>query len=136
MASADSYSIVVFIKRKATLSPSEFMHHWENVHVPLLKRLGGSRFPLSHTRHYIGPTLHPAPAQDSLTEAGRFDAFAIITFNSETAFHDFVPVMSLPEVLRDEENFTEPERMKAETLVAIRSAGAGGGTGELTSPGY
>lgn len=134
MASAEPYSIVVFVKRKATLSPSEFMHHWETVHVQLLRRLGGSRFPLSHTRHYIGPALHPAPpAQDSLTEAGRFDAFAVITFASEAAFRDFVPVMSLPEVLEDEKIFTEPECMRAETLVAIRSVGAG--TGEWPARG-
>lgn len=120
---SSNYTIVVFVTRKASLSPADFVEHWENVHVPLLKRLGGSRFPLSHRRHYLGAPGTSTTAQMLLGDRVGldFDAFAVITFSDQSAFHDFVPVMSLPEVLEDEKRFTEPDKAKAIEIGTILS---------------
>jgi len=119
-------TLVVFITRKPELSPSEFEHHWENVHVPLLKSLAGPLFPLSHRRHYLSrePTGPNYPLRILVGEpsAINFDAFTVVTFDNEAALYAFLPTMSRPEVLEDEDRFTVKERMKTVILGAVNTA--------------
>lgn len=115
--SSSPFVVVIFITRKPTLSPEEFKDHWENRHVPLLKSLAGARFPLSHRRHYLSrdPSAPDYPLRVLVGQLKDFDfdAFTVVTFESETAFKEFVPTMTRPEVLKDEDRFTVREKMKA-----------------------
>ncbi|KAL3458192.1 EthD domain-containing protein [Aspergillus heterothallicus] len=129
--STTSLTFAIFVTRKATITPTEFRHHWETNHIALLQRLGGPNFPLSHTRHYISrDDAHPGfPASVIVGEDAdfTFDAVAIVTFASEEAFQAFLPVMSSQEVVEDEERFTERERLRVVRLGWIgRTATEGG----------
>ncbi|KAE8422581.1 EthD domain-containing protein [Aspergillus pseudocaelatus] len=121
---SDGFTIVVFVTRKPDLSPDAFQDYWEKHHVPLLRRLGGPRFPRSHIRHYLKRDAQaPGFLADVLVgEPSDFtyDAFAIINFESEAAFQEFVPVMSTPEVSEDEDRFTDRAKMRAVVLGGVR----------------
>lgn len=39
--------------RRQDFTPDQYKHHYENVHIPLLRRLLGDAFPLTQERHYI-----------------------------------------------------------------------------------
>lgn len=41
------------VYRKPELTPQEFRHHYETEHLPLMKKLSGDLFPLSHVRRYV-----------------------------------------------------------------------------------
>nr|ABD63571.1 hypothetical protein E [Aspergillus parasiticus] len=118
--STDGFTIAVFVTRKPDLSPDAFQDYWENHHVPLLRRLGGSLFPRSHIRHYLKRDSQAPdfPAAVLVGEPSDFtyDGFAIINFESEAAFQQFVPVMSTTEVAEDEDRFTDRSKMRAVVL--------------------
>ncbi len=105
------------------------MDHWENKHVPLLKSLSGPRFPLSHTRHYLsrGPSApeYPLNVVHGNPTAFDCDAFTVVMFENEAAFEEFLPTMSRPEVLEDEDRFTVREKMRAVILGAINTTKRG-----------
>lgn len=122
---SSGFTIVVFVTRKHELSPAEFHDHWENKHVPLLQRLAGASFPLSHTRHYLqrDETRADYPISPLVGHAADFtyDGFAVVSFASREAFQEFLPVMTSPEVLEDEERFTDRDKMKAVVLGDVRA---------------
>lgn len=87
-----TYRILLFIYRKPGMTPGEFKQHYENVHVPLMQKISGPYFPLTHTRRYIQRTRQP----DSATEAKypatvlsgsqkdfEYDAVSELTFEDE-----------------------------------------------------
>ncbi|KAI1634903.1 hypothetical protein F4809DRAFT_616660 [Biscogniauxia mediterranea] len=76
-----TYTIVAFIRRKEGITPAEFRAYYDTVHVPLLKSLVGSAFPLSHTRNYVTRT----PAGGSSNTDFQKD--------ESSAKQDFVPVV-------------------------------------------
>ncbi|OGM47414.1 hypothetical protein ABOM_002543 [Aspergillus bombycis] len=122
--SSDGFTIAVFVTRKPDLSPDAFQDYWENHHVPLLRRLGGSKFPRCHIRHYLKHDSQ-APGFPAAVLVGEpsdftYDGFAIINYESEAAFQEFVPVMSTPEVLEDEDKFTDRSKMRAVVLGGVR----------------
>lgn len=94
------YSVIIHLPRKPGLSSEEFKHHWENVHVPLLKILVGDEFPLSHTRHYVekpvyspasSPPIDPALNKGHLVPStlGGVDGVAILTFANKEHYGRF-----------------------------------------------
>ncbi|KAL4817020.1 hypothetical protein BDW67DRAFT_184096 [Aspergillus spinulosporus] len=111
------FTVLILVTRRGDLTPSEFRNHWETEHIPLLQRLGGTAFPVSHTRHYLQQPVTPL-AGDSADLT--FDAFAVVQFASQAAFEEFLPVMSSPEVMADEDRFTDRGRMKAVVLGDVR----------------
>ncbi|KAL4789089.1 EthD domain-containing protein [Aspergillus venezuelensis] len=117
---SSSFTIVVFVTRKSSLSPAEFREHWENKHIPLLRSLAGPCFPLNHTRHYLkrdeSSPSHPISILVGDSADITFDAFAVVSFANEAAFQHFVPIMTSPEVLKDEERFTDRAQLKAVVL--------------------
>lgn len=127
--SSGLFTIVVFLTRKPGLSPAEFKDHYENKHVPLLHSLGGPTFPLSHTRHYLArdPSNpeHPPIVVWGNPEGFDYDAFVEVTFESEAALREFQKVMVSPEVLEDEDRFTDRTKLRAvvmgETTVTKRA---------------
>jgi uncharacterized protein (TIGR02118 family) len=77
--------VISFLRRNPALSPEEFRHYWETVHVPLIKsRLPGLRhyagcFPLA------GQTL---PEADAVVELGFDDVETMEREMSSPAFLD------------------------------------------------
>ncbi|KAI1406383.1 hypothetical protein F4819DRAFT_441425 [Hypoxylon fuscum] len=51
--------VLMLIYRKPDLTPAEFRKHYEDVHMPLTKKVAGDTFPLSHTRRYIPRATTP-----------------------------------------------------------------------------
>ena len=58
------YSVLVYIYRKKGTSPKQFKEHYETKHVPIIQRLSGNLFPMSHSRHYMAyvPQTGSTPA--------------------------------------------------------------------------
>ncbi|OJD22147.1 hypothetical protein ACJ73_06512 [Blastomyces percursus] len=120
-----NFTAVVFVTRKPGISPTAFQDHWDNKHVPLLKRLTGSLFPLSHTRYYLKrdatPPQYPVTALVGNSAAFTYDGFAILTFESEAAFQEYLPIASHPEVIEDEKLFVHLAETKAIALMDIQT---------------
>lgn len=134
-----TYTVLLFVTRKATLTSEQFKDHWENKHIPLLKSLTGSLFPLHHTRRYFarierqgfgGPANrdHPLLALRGNVQEFDYDAVAELTFQDEKAFHDFYKTIYDTEVAaklaEDEEHFIDSAAFKSvvvgETIITTR----------------
>ena len=50
------YSVLIFISRKSTLTPTQFHEYLETKHIPLILRLAGGNFPSIYGRRYIART--------------------------------------------------------------------------------
>jgi hypothetical protein len=113
-----THTIVAQIKRKPTLTPHDFRHYYDTVHVPLLKSLVGPAFPLTHTRHYITRLAEsPFPAvryrEGFKGSEVDFDAVTIMVFRDTAHFDHFREVFfreSVQKSMReDEEKFQDTE---------------------------
>lgn len=121
------YSVLIFAYRKPGTTPEQFKAHYENSHVPLVRKLAGAHFPLAHTRRYIHRSQGQAESsteRNATTPASvligsqadfDYDAFAELVFKDETAFQTFMGVMQKPEnaaeVAADEEQFLDRSKM-------------------------
>lgn len=128
--SSGLFTTIVFVTRKPGLSPAEFKDYYENTHVPLLQSLAGSLFPISHTRHYLARDLshpdHPPIVVYGAPEGFDYDVMVEVIFESQAALLEFRKVMVLPEVLADEDRFTDPRKLRAvvmgETTITKRAS--------------
>ncbi|KAI1380046.1 EthD domain-containing protein [Hypoxylon crocopeplum] len=126
-----TYSVIVFVTRKPGTTPEQFKHHYDNVHIPLIRGIAGPFFPLSHTRRYIyrsegeaqDTTRNAAtPAQVLLGSQADFDYDAIIemTFSDAEAFQGFLGCLhgaeNGPTVIGDEERFIDRAQFRAAIL--------------------
>ncbi|KAL2045990.1 hypothetical protein ABVK25_011879 [Lepraria finkii] len=114
-----SYSIVAFLWRKPGLTPDEFRHHYETIHIPLLLTL--LAFPKSYTRFYLPRQLSTTYLADTSntnyaptiflnsTDDFDYDAFASIVFADEAAFDMFYTRLRDPDIAKvlgdDEDKF-------------------------------
>lgn len=99
----------MLIHRKPGLTTAEFRHHYENVHVPLIKSLAGSLFPLSHTRRYT------QPAGEGIEGAENgIDCVTEMQFNSASDFARLSEFLVSPDaaskVQKDCEAFMDPSK--------------------------
>ncbi len=117
-----TFSFLLFITRKPTITPAEFKEHWDNVHVELLKSIAKEHFPITHTRHLIARPaeengIWPAAVLIGAQEGFTFDGIAELVFEDETAFKTFYGLVSEPEaaakIAADEETFIVREQMRA-----------------------
>ena len=103
---------VVFLRRRADLTQEQFRSHYENNHVPLVRRwlptIG------RYVRNYLELTSVSAGRQDDSTGAAPTPYFDVITeiwFDDQKAYDDFVLALQDPEVSRalqeDEERFLD-----------------------------
>lgn len=103
------YTALLLVHRKLGLSTADFRHHYENVHVPLLKSLAGSLFPLSHTRQYTQPVGEGRGAADN-----GIDCVTEMQFETASDFMKFseflVSGSNAPKVQEDCEAFMEPSK--------------------------
>ncbi|KAI1382813.1 EthD domain-containing protein [Hypoxylon trugodes] len=126
-----TFSMLIYLSRKAGTTPEQFKAHYDNKHVPLIKEVAGSTFPLTHTRYYIrrsegqaeGTTRNATtPAQVFLGTQSDFDvdAVVILTFTDEAAFQEFFQITHSPEnaakVVADEELFLDRTQTRAVAL--------------------
>lgn len=104
-----SYIVLLLVHRKPGLSSAEFRHHYENVHLPLIKSLASSLFPLSHTRRY---TQHAD--EDHAATVGGIDCVTEMHFNAAsdfTRFSEFLVSASVAtKVQKDCEVFMDPSK--------------------------
>ncbi|KAE8336902.1 hypothetical protein BDV24DRAFT_141026 [Aspergillus arachidicola] len=120
------FKALLYITRKPGTTPTEFQTHYETVHLPLLQKLAGADFPLSHRRLYLA---RPAPGEDNSFPAAvlignqedfAFDAIVELTFTDEAAFKVFFARRQEPGtkelVDADEEKFLDQTKFKAVVL--------------------
>jgi hypothetical protein len=94
-----THSVILHVPRKPGISSEEFKHHWENIHVPLVKTLVGYDFPLSYTRHYIERPFATHPVDPALDGSGTtpeepqglsgVDGVAVLTFANKEHYDKF-----------------------------------------------
>ena len=101
-----AFRVVLFAYRKPGLSPQDFKQRYEDVHIPLVKDISGSLFPLSHTRRYI--SLSKTSSEES-TEATYepelisgepsdmpYDAITEMRFDTREDFYNFATLLNEP----------------------------------------
>ena len=79
--------LLVLTARRQDLTPEQYKHHYEEIHIPLLRRLLGDAFPLAQERHYI-PRSTDGSLQ-SLIGSGymAYDCITISMFADEKHLH-------------------------------------------------
>ncbi|KAF1974807.1 hypothetical protein BU23DRAFT_567192 [Bimuria novae-zelandiae CBS 107.79] len=141
-----TFTVLLNVPRKPGLSPHEFKHHWENVHVPLLKQLVGYDFPLSHTRHYVERNLPSSPtspmfgpaldsseiaAANTLLSLGDVDGVAVLTFANKEHYERFMGKLAdgkkRKAIEKDLESFVDVNANRAVFAGETRATGRDGG---------
>jgi hypothetical protein len=121
-----TYTVVALIKRKQGITPAQFREHYDSIHVPLLKALVGSAFPLTHIRNYVAQTSagsNSLPEINSCAEdfspvlifgdpsAVNYDSITMMTWEDKAAFDRFNHAFNQPEVLEkmaeDDEHYRD-----------------------------
>jgi hypothetical protein len=140
------HTILMFATRKPAITPSEFRHHYENIHIPLVRALAGPLFPVTHSRRYVRrlrPTdlkeeqapdspEYPAVVLSGLQGDFTYDAVVEMRFESVEAADAFFACLAQPEVAveiaKDCEVFMDQTRMLAviveDVVETKRDAGA------------
>ncbi|KAL4899429.1 hypothetical protein BDW74DRAFT_183681 [Aspergillus multicolor] len=122
------FKALLFLARKPDLTPTQFRAHYETVHVPLIKRLAGSDFPLSHRRMYLArlegkDDTYPAVVLAGTQEDFDFDCVTELTFVDEDAFKTFfgrrMEAGIKEAVDRDEGEFLDAGRLKLVVLGGV-----------------
>jgi hypothetical protein len=84
------YTIIAYERRQPSLTPAEFAHHYDNVHIPLLKEIVGDAFPISHHRYYLRRAEGDAPLVFYGTpEDFPYDAVVLMVFEDIEHFVRF-----------------------------------------------
>lgn len=108
------FKLVITMKRKQGISPAEFMRHYDDVHIPLCRRIMP---PLQlHRRNFI-LTDHAFYnyVGDNRGDSSREPPFDVVTeaiYDSEEAARASMDALFDqqigPQVMADEKNFVEP----------------------------
>ncbi|KAI0838427.1 EthD domain-containing protein [Hypoxylon sp. FL0890] len=137
-----TYTIIALLKRKQGLTPLQFRTHYDTVHLPLLKSLVGSAFPITHTRNYVSraPTSRtsdhspdesypPTVMYQGNSRDVAFDVVTIMTWDTKESWDEFLEIFSSQHVAdkigEDEEAFLDRGRKiifpSLEPVVATRA---------------
>ncbi|KAI0900632.1 EthD domain-containing protein [Annulohypoxylon nitens] len=114
------FSVLFLATRKAGTTPEAFKEHYENTHIPLIKSVAGSAFPVTHTRHYI----HRAEGQAHvlLGTQGDFDYDVVVelAFADQAAFQAYAAAThsgdAQAKISADEESFIDRSKSRAVIL--------------------
>jgi hypothetical protein len=98
----------MLVYRKPSINPEEFREHYEMIHVPLVRKIAGSLFPLTHTRKYISreaKVVEGNPEYIAHVMAGEqadvgYDAVVEMTFQDQAAFYEFGGFLAQPAVAK------------------------------------
>lgn len=103
------YTVLLLVHRKLGLSAADFRHHYENVHVPLLKSLADALFPLSHTRQYTQTISGGSGAANN-----GIDCVTEMQFEAASDFAKFSEFLAgasvAPKMQEDCEAFMDPSK--------------------------
>ncbi|EQB00049.1 uncharacterized protein (TIGR02118 family) [Sphingobium wenxiniae] len=100
---------VVLLRRKNDLTVDQFIDHYENRHVPLVREV----LPTigRYVRNYLDHTSVSAGRQEGDAPTPYFDVITELWFEDDAAYQAFVAALSDPEVSRrlqeDEERFLD-----------------------------
>jgi hypothetical protein len=88
--------VILFAHRKEGVTPTQFREHLEGAHMPLIKKIAGDLFPLSHLRRYParpgevdGNGAWPAAMLVGDPATVPYDVMTEMTFADEAAFRAF-----------------------------------------------
>ena len=88
-----TYTILIFLYRKPSISPATFKEHYESSHMPLMQSVGGSHFPKSHVQRYIHRSTedpnYPATVMVGAQTDFEYDAITELVFEDEPTFKEF-----------------------------------------------
>lgn len=105
--------LLMFGRRRQDLSPAQYHDYYENIHMPLLRNLTGSAFPLSHERTYV---LRDAPDYSAEVVLGEqddflYDSVATLTWRDQDHFNALFALYGDDvvgkKISEDEKNFAE-----------------------------
>ncbi len=100
---------VVLLKRKEGLTTEQFIDHYENRHVPLVREV----LPTigKYVRNYLDTVSVSAGRQEGAAPTPYFDVITEIWFEDQVAYQAFVDALSDPDVSgrlqEDEERFLD-----------------------------
>ncbi|RSM20099.1 hypothetical protein CDV31_000893 [Fusarium ambrosium] len=96
-----TYTVVMLVYRNPQMTPDQFKDHYENKHIPLMKKLLGASFPISHSRRYILRTeadgQHAATVLAGTQADFEFDCVSELKFESEANFQSMSALLSSAE---------------------------------------
>lgn len=102
-----AYRVLMYAYRKPGITPQTFEAHYEDVHVPLVKKMTGALFPLAHKRTYIPRQVSSATPESEvsfpveviggLPSVFYYDAIMEMNFESQDVFHEFSNLLAQPE---------------------------------------
>ncbi|KAI1855420.1 hypothetical protein JX266_000285 [Neoarthrinium moseri] len=124
-----TYNVLIFAYRKEGWTPEQFKDHYETKHLPLMQSIGGSLFPLAHTRRYLhrektaaaegeptGNAYYPATVPMGSQSDFDYDAIAELEFEDADHFQRFSALLASPEfapqVAADTTEFMAAEKTK------------------------
>jgi uncharacterized protein (TIGR02118 family) len=118
---------IVLLKRKQGLTPEQFMHHYENNHVPLVRTLLPSIG--KYVRNYLSDTSLSAGRQEGGTTAAPTPYFDVITelwFDDSRAYDRFIADLNDAQISRrlqeDEERFLDRSIVQTFSVAEYESA--------------
>jgi len=90
------FTAIVFGTMLPGLNLTQYADHYDNVHIPLVKSLTGSNFPVIHTRYYVGGN----PAFVNASSPVDYDSMATMQFRDMTHALTFMSIISAPEAAK------------------------------------
>jgi len=113
-----TFTFLVYVWRKPGLSPAQFKHYYETVHIPLVTSIVGDSWPLTHVRRYTALKEDSSGPSVMLGDPTSFDYDVLVeeTFEDEGAFQRFYDVVRHPDhaktIEEDEDRFLDRARMR------------------------
>ncbi|KAL4863225.1 hypothetical protein BDV12DRAFT_177795 [Aspergillus spectabilis] len=121
-----TFKALLFVTRKPGMTPTDFQTHYDTVHLPLIKAIGGDDFPLAHKRLYLARPVagedHSYPAATLMGGPDDFpyDCITELTFPDEEAlkksFGRGMEPGTKEIVEADEQKFMDNTKMKMVVL--------------------
>ncbi|KAI0890810.1 hypothetical protein F4806DRAFT_347872 [Annulohypoxylon nitens] len=115
-----TYTALVHLYRKPGASPKAFQEYFEQNEIPVLKKIGGEHFPISHKRLYLKrsedgdheATLHRGQQGDF-----PYDAVVLLEFESQDHCAKFLSLTHEPEHLKTYDHPLMPDRSKSVSVI-------------------
>lgn len=113
-----TFTVLVYLWRKPALTPAQFKHHYDNVHLPLVASITKDAFPPSHVRHYTALKEDGSGPNVMVGDPTGFDydVLAEITCDDAQAFQRFAELVRHPDnaqtIAEDEDRFMNRSRMR------------------------
>ncbi len=112
---AETYKMLLFMKRRPGMTVGEFRDYYENVHAPLSTK--HARNMTHYVRRYLEPLPHP---ETGAWNDPPFDVITEIWYDDEAAFRSLVDVMTtttMPrEIVEDEERLFDRTSFRIATV--------------------